>query len=536
MKVGNLSMCLLVAMLMVQPAAVMGDTVGTVFTYQGQLQEDDGSPVSDPTCDFTFELWADEVSADPGDLMGTESKLAVGMTDGLFTVTLDFGVDAFAGDARWLEIEARCPAGGGVYEPLSPRQELTPAPYAINADQVDGADAGDFVSQAEPDSVTTGMIVPQVVSSIDGVSNDGGNVDLVAGTGISLAPDDGADTITISSTGVSGVTAGDGLTGGGGGGSVTLNVGAGNGIDVSADSIAVDFPLHLSGSYGGYALEVITTSDSGIAIRGEAGQDVTIGSAIGVVGVAAGSNPSVGQRAGVFGTAIATSGVNAGVFGYTSSPSGYGVYFSGGLGGTGTKSFVQPHPNDPTKQINFVSLEGNESGTYFRGSSRLANGKAVIDVPEEFRLVTELEGLTVQVTPIGAEVVLWIESKNLDRIAIRGSQDVEFDYFVNGVRRGYADVQLIRENHAYVPEVRGVPYGTQYPEAVRQILVENGTLNPDYTPNEQTAAMLGRTLKEPNEQHYSSHGDAHAVGQLDSEHEARPAGEYPEHNKKGGTR
>src|SRR5210317_1245128 len=39
---------------------------------------------------------------------------------------------------------------------------------------------------------------------------------------------------------ITGVTAGSGLTGGGASGSVTLNVGAGTGIDVAADSIAVD--------------------------------------------------------------------------------------------------------------------------------------------------------------------------------------------------------------------------------------------------------------------------------------------------------
>jgi len=57
--------------------------------------------------------------------------------------------------------------------------------------------------------------------------------------------------ITINGTGVSlggsinvgdieGVTAGDGLTGGGTTGAVTLNVGAGTGIDVTADAVAVD--------------------------------------------------------------------------------------------------------------------------------------------------------------------------------------------------------------------------------------------------------------------------------------------------------
>jgi len=39
---------------------------------------------------------------------------------------------------------------------------------------------------------------------------------------------------------ITGVTAGSGLTGGGASGSVTLNVGAGTGIDVAADAVSVD--------------------------------------------------------------------------------------------------------------------------------------------------------------------------------------------------------------------------------------------------------------------------------------------------------
>ncbi|MCZ6851357.1 MAG: hypothetical protein O7F17_06930 [Planctomycetota bacterium] len=53
------------------------------------------------------------------------------------------------------------------------------------------------------------------------------------------------------------------------------------------------------------------------------------------------------------------------------------------------------------------------------------------------------------------------------------------------------------KNHAYVPEVRGVLYGTHYSEAHRQILVETGILNPDFTSNEATAAMMGWTLRDP---------------------------------------
>ncbi|MCB9881896.1 MAG: collagen-like protein, partial [Planctomycetes bacterium] len=200
---------------------------------------------------------------------------------------------------------------------------------------------------------------------------------------------------------------------------------------------------------------------------------------------------------GVSGINNATSGNETGVFGRSQSSAGFGVYSDGNFAVTGMKNFIQPHPTDASKQVHFVCLEGNESGTYFRGSDRLVNGVCVIEVPEDFRLVTEARGLTVQVTAIGLPAALWVESRDLDRIVVRGNADLEFDYFVNGVRRGYGGVPTIRENLAYRPTVRGVSFGTQYPQAIRDILVENGILNPDYTPNETTAQRMGWKLQEP---------------------------------------
>jgi hypothetical protein len=100
---------------------------GTSFTYQGYL-ESGGSPVND-SCDFEFSLWD---AASEGTQIGTTQTLGgQAITDGLFTVQLDFGGSVFSGDARWLGISVRCPAGNGSYTPLTPRQALSPAPYAL---------------------------------------------------------------------------------------------------------------------------------------------------------------------------------------------------------------------------------------------------------------------------------------------------------------------------------------------------------------------------------------------------------------------
>ncbi len=102
------------------------DPVSTAFTYQGQLSLN-GVPVND-TADFTFLLYSDSV----GEPSITQTSVnSVDVVDGLFSVELDFGVDGFNGDDRWLEIDVRSPAGSGSFETLSPRTHLTATPYAM---------------------------------------------------------------------------------------------------------------------------------------------------------------------------------------------------------------------------------------------------------------------------------------------------------------------------------------------------------------------------------------------------------------------
>lgn len=119
------------------------ELMGTAFTYQGMLRED-GNPVND-TCDFEFSLYD---NASGGAQVGmTQTKLGVQVSNGYFTIPdLDFGNEAFQGDARWLEIAVKC-ARDTNYSVLSPRQQITAAPYALfskAADTLDGHNASEF--------------------------------------------------------------------------------------------------------------------------------------------------------------------------------------------------------------------------------------------------------------------------------------------------------------------------------------------------------------------------------------------------------
>lgn len=112
------------------PASAWGATpLGTVWTYQGELQQDD-SPVNG-TCDCQFSLWDDPAAGvQVGPTLTFDGSEAIAVADGVLSIALDFGAGAFNGDARWLEISVACPSGGTL-ETLSPRQPITAAPYAL---------------------------------------------------------------------------------------------------------------------------------------------------------------------------------------------------------------------------------------------------------------------------------------------------------------------------------------------------------------------------------------------------------------------
>ncbi len=314
------------------------------------------------------------------------------------------------------------------------------------------------------------------------------------GTGVLGQANSGAGVSGVSSSGfgVHGQSStGDGVYGTTNGPSPAAGVhgrsGAGEGY------LGAPFSGVLANAMGGTGDGVDAYATSGVGVfaltqDGDGVQGKSL-SGLGVYGASAANNAiegwtSGGNAAGVVGHAA------GGTTGYLGGP-GYGVFSHGAFLGDGAKYFVEPHPTDPTKEIRYVCLEGPEAGTYFRGTARIRGGVATIEVPEDFRIVTSESGLTVQVTPNGDLAMLACVSKDLNRIVIKGSADVEFDYTVNGVRRAFADHQPIVENRMFVPHGKDDTFAKALPaESVRR-LVANGILNADGSVNEDTARRLG---------------------------------------------
>ena len=169
----------------------------------------------------------------------------------------------------------------------------------------------------------------------------------------------------------------------------------------------------------------------------------------------------------------------------------WGVFAQGDIGASGTKHFIDPHPSDPSKAISYVSLEGPEAGTYFRGRGRFENGIARIPVPEHFRLVTDPKGLSVQVTPIGAMATVAVLSVGLEEIVVQSSRNVEFFYVVQGVRATFKDLDALTSSAPFLPRSADARLPAYLSGEQKRRLIANGTYNRDGSVNVETARRLG---------------------------------------------
>lgn len=272
-----------------------------------------------------------------------------------------------------------------------------------------------------------------------------------------------ADRLTIDQTGNVDVTGNLGVTG---------NVGIGGARDPKSNAklyvvgdIEATGTIKASGvpqgasqaatpSKGPVQIDMGTTNDLALQISSSG---AGWGSGIQLQNTASKAGRNYGMYAGqegVFHLADVTQGVdrliidkdgNVGIGGSPQSSAKLSVV--GDIKATGTKNFVQSHPTDPTREIVYVALEGGEAGTYTRGTWKLDNGNAVIKLPEHFGLVTNEDGLTVQLTSRGEWLQLYVVSLSSEELIVQEAQGKsgQFDYFIQGVRKGYEHHEVVQE-------------------------------------------------------------------------------------------
>jgi hypothetical protein len=177
-------------------------------------------------------------------------------------------------------------------------------------------------------AVTAADIGPAILSSLDGVSNDGGNIDLVAGTNVTITADDAANTITIAASG-------------GGGGSITGSGTAGYLARFTAAAAIGNAALYQSGS----AIGLGTTSPDRLFVASASAGDAILGEVtatgqtdyIGVEGIAVPSEAyGVGGQflGGYVGAWARSEGTDAGEYygAYGQATSGAGGFAYGATG------------------------------------------------------------------------------------------------------------------------------------------------------------------------------------------------------------
>ena len=404
-----------IAMIALLSITVAAAPLGTEFTYQGQIKQS-GAPIGGAT-DMIFTLWNAATSGAPvgptltfDGVGGNPAPVQVAL--GLFSVPLDFGASPYNGNALWLDIQVRFPSGVGGYTPLTPRQKLTAAPYALYALSSPGS--GLWASSgSQTHNTVTGFVGINRSTTVSGNEYFGINAPVTNTYGGMYIRTDGTAGMPFY-----GYSAGGGqdawtyldgatnkwhlynngavrltVTGAGDVGIGTSSPGAklqvtsttGDGIDASTNA-AFSVGVHGTGTTAGVQGQSSASDGSGVyGIDDTTGGTGTRGDAGGNGGAGVAGYGNFG--AGVYGQSL---GGGNGVEGSNgnSNTTGYAGYFDGRVHVNGTLSknagsFRIDHPLDPAnKYLNHSFVESPDMINVYNGNVTLdAQGEAVVQLP-----------------------------------------------------------------------------------------------------------------------------------------------------------
>jgi hypothetical protein len=304
-------------------------------------------------------------------------------------------------------------------------------------------------------------------------------------------------------------------------------------VNTGPTNIYIDINGYFSETLGsGNYLELDTNStgfifrgsNSSTSCDGPCGISVGVASGHAIYGVAL---EAVDQNYGVYGATFSGNGAAVGVYGYSANANSHGATFENNASGSfvrlasqsgsinfalatfdrisggslqiigSPKMFVAPHPDDPSLQIQYASVEAPTVDVYFRGTGTLVNGIARIDVPDHFRLTAREGTYMTTLTPIDQAVTLRVAQEGPDGILVLGTGNTRFHYVVYAERDEIVGFEPVHRNEMFRPEFLETFGGSdRLPAPTRALLVRNGTLNPDGSYNAETVRSQGWTIPE----------------------------------------
>ena len=444
------------------------EPMGTAFTYQGYIY--DANYVANDFYDLQFKLHDALVGVGQ---VGTDINTPdVDVIDGFFTVELDFGIGVFTGDARWLEIAVRPGDSIDSYTTLSPRQKLTPTPYAVYAQNADKVDDYHYSSTWPTTLANIQSACSNNFHNIGGTDDDAPDSDGEVPDNISI--DNG---LLYAPSGSSSV-----------------------GIGTTSPQPAVKLEVRSSAS-GGSAVSGYATGDDNAAIFGMsssnghsaiqgnangadyagyfAGNVVVTGGNVGIGTISPQASVKLEVKSSTIGGAgiasYATGDDCVAIMGHSSS-SGFAAIFGNGTGANyagyfagdvqitgnlskGSGSFLIDHPVDPgNKYLKHSFVESPDMMNIYNGNALMGEkGQAWVQLPKYFKALNQ--DFRYQLTAIGASAPnLYIAEKISDnRFKIAGGKPgMEVSWQVTGIRHDpYAVAHRIVVEEDKPTEARG---------------------------------------------------------------------------------